>query len=164
MSDALLYFRDPTHTVSGFPDPYSLPSGNKLLFTAPNDIMEKWSKTYSNTITTVPIPNNVANRSISIIDNGFGGASVTIYGRFLNSNADSDMQKLEIMSNMQQNDSHHVFGSFGLKSTNAPRYNSDPSDINGMMIKSFTFSRMHSAPKTMEFSVELVYGGKYVVS
>lgn len=168
MADASLYFRTPSTSVNqtGFATVsqfLSNASASQIItFTAPNDIFESWQKEFVNNITQQPIPNNVGNRALNTIDNGFNSCIITITGRFKNPTADADAKKLEQFASQVQSDTFNQFGNIGLFSPNAARYNLDPNSTQGYMIKSFSFKRMSNAPNTIEFILTLAFGGSYV--
>lgn len=163
----ILYYRTPTTRAidPGYTTPILLATNaptQAIQFITPGDMLERWSKSYANNITQQSLPNNKGNRTVSTIDNGLSSVLATIMGRFTTPDVDADALKLEQFAAQLQYDTYHQWGNVGLYSDNTPRYNLDPSPTRGFMIKTFDYSRVSQKPQSLEFTMQLAYGGTYV--
>ena len=158
MTNALLYYRTPTTKIADVADPDNLPAGQKLLFTAPDDhangIEENWINNISRKIPVKPKGRKILQR-----DEGVSGWNITINGYWTVGTGDADT-KLNLFRRLPQEDTHHIFGVFGIKYPNGPAYlNIDPSATLGLMITGTRGRHAGNSKNILDFSCGLSHGG-----
>ena len=85
MTEALLYFRDPTHRIvdPGFADPHDLPAANRLNFILPDNIWQAIEEDWKNNNKKFPIPTSKgAVKKLGVSPIGLKGIQRIIRGYF----------------------------------------------------------------------------------
>ena len=165
MTEALLFFRDPTHRQvdGGFADPHDLPAANRLNFTLPNNIWEAVEEFYRNNNKKFPIVTaKGAVKKIGVSPVGMKGYGRTVRGYFKDP-ATASVAKLRAMRKVQQIDSYHEFGVFGVEfSPEAAEFDidGDPDNTFGWTLDAYTLkNRSQFSNKVYDFSIEIGFGG-----
>lgn len=158
MANALLYYRTDTTKISQVPDPQNLPSGQKLEFIFPDDILEGIDEEYANNIKAIPSPNQDGVRQINLQENGISSYKFTIRGVF-GKNVANGITKLKTMRVLKQVDIHHVYGRFGLEIDNASKFSIGPTSIYGLYIDATNIGYAGQRTTRYDFSVTLGVGG-----
>ncbi|KKM81412.1 hypothetical protein LCGC14_1330050 [marine sediment metagenome] len=158
MANAILFYRTPTTRIADVADPQNLPTGQKLEFTFPDDIMEGINEDYRNNIKQIPIPNQDGVRKLNIQENGLNTYTLTLNGVFKKT-AGVGIADLKVMRILKQVDTTHIFGIFGIEIDNAPEFNLDPDGTKGFHIISTTTGYAGVKTTRYDFSVTLGFGG-----
>lgn len=170
MADAFIYYRLQSNNTNkeyaGMSNPSSVPSGQKLIFTLPDELLESVGMTYENNIKDTPVSNPDGTRRITKQDNGLMGISFVFRGRF--KDVSTDITKLIDFSKLKQVEStgftnsleYGIFGFF-TDNTNIRPFNYDPTKTGGLTIRSFNMSRVGSMPKSFDFTVNMSFGGNF---
>ena len=158
MANGLLYYRTTTTRYADENDPTNLPSGQKLEFTFPTDLLESIQESYSNNIKRSPIPNQDGTRKVNVQENGLESYTITISGVFKKS-PEAGISTIRNMRKLLQVDAHHIYGKFGLKIDNAPQYDIDPTDVKGLHIISTSIGYRSPEVARYDFQITLGFGG-----
>lgn len=162
MANAILFRRDPTHRQVdvGFADPQSLLDADKLEFIFPDDILEGLQETYNNNIKSIPVPNQDGVRVLNIQENGLSANKITISGVF-KKDIGAGIAKLKTLrkGNPKMVDTFHLFGNIGIEVDNAPEFNIDPDENQGLYIDATTLGYAGQRVTRYDFSVTLGFGG-----
>lgn len=168
MTEALFFFRDPTHRIvdGGFADPHSLPPANKLNFTLPNNVWEAIEETYRNNNKKFPIVTSKgAIKKIGVSPVGLKGITRVFRGYFKD-DASASIDKLRAFAKLQQIDSYHEFGVFGVDFSPEAASGFDKADFGdpdntfGWTFDSYTLkNRSQFSNKVYDFSIEIGFGG-----
>lgn len=158
MANGLLYYRTTTSKTTTTADPQNLPSGQKLEFTFPTDLLESIQEAYSNNIKRSPIPNQDGTRKVNVQENGLESYTITISGVFKKS-PEAGISTIRNMRKILQVDAHHIYGKFGLKIDNAPQYDIDPTDVKGLHIISTSIGYRSPEVARYDFQITLGFGG-----
>ena len=158
MANALLFYRTPATKITDVADPNSLPAGQKLLFTPPDDLASGIEEVWNNNIVK-KVPPKPSGRKLIQTDEGFSGWQLTISGNYIVSSGDS-ATKIHDFRKLPQADSFHVLGVFGMLYPNGPAYlNIDPDDTKGLMIQDARGKHVGVTTEIFDFSVALSFGG-----
>lgn len=165
MANGLLYYRtmttqddDDDGGGTSYSDPQNLPSGQKLEFTFPTDLLESINEVYSNNIKRSPIPNQDGTRKVNVQENGLESYTITINGVFKKA-PEAGISTIRNMRKIKQVDAHHIYGIFGLEVDNAPQYNIDPTNLKGLHIISTTIGYKSPQVARYDFQIQLGFGG-----
>lgn len=157
---------DRTH----IPNPANLPANQKLLFTPPINLANKFADSYTNNIVRVP-PAQPGGRHVQQNDEGFAGWLLNIEGNLIQATGDS--QKIHLFrTGIQEEDTYHPFGTFGIWYPNGPPYvqddvsegcptglSIDPDGTHGLMIVTATGQNVSVTKELVDFTMQLSYGG-----
>jgi len=156
MASAVLYFRTEA-TIGTAID--SLPSAQKLIYNAPNDILEAVSEVYENRINVQQSVNSSGVRRIFLRDDGLKGRRIVIRG--IMTKTSSDITKIKSFRKLQQTTPTLIHGVFGLRIDNAPEYTIDCTSTRGLMIGRTSTGFAGQRPTLYGFEIELFFGGEH---
>ncbi len=158
MANALLFYRTETTKQTDVADPNNLPSGQKLLFTPPDDLTSGIEEIWNNNIVR-KVPIKPSGRKIIQTDEGFNGWQFTISGNYIVSSGDS-ATKIHEFRKLAQADLFHVLGVFGILYPSGPAYlQIDPDDTKGLMIQDTRGKHVGVTKEIFDFSISLSFGG-----
>ena len=172
MVDALLYFRtdgtthsskgfstDTRATVPAYTNPSNLPAGQKIVFTAPNNIWEGVDEDYENIVNKVPSINSSGTRRVFVKDSGMRARYFKIKGRL--QQPSTDVTKLKTFRTLLQQDTYHIHGIIGLLYPNATFFSVDPTNLKGLMLEKTHVGHVGKILKRAMFTADLVFGGEH---
>lgn len=155
----MLYYRTIGSTSVITPDPDNLPAAQKLLFTAPDDILSGIEENWANNIVKIIPPESRGKRRV-LKDEGKAPWSLTISGNYLHSAGAESADKIHAFRNLSQEDDHHIHGVFGIKYPNGPTYlTQDCTNLKGFMIENTTGKHLGATKEVFDFSITLAFGG-----
>jgi len=163
MPEALIFFRTPTTKQTDTPLPHNLPAAQRLNFILPNNVWQAVEEFYRNNNKKFPIPTSLgAVKKIGVSPVGMSGYGRTVRGYFKDS-ATASVAKLRAMRKVQQIDSFHEFGVFGMEfSPEAAEFDidGDPDDTFGWTFDVYTLKNFSNlSNKVYDFSIDLSFGG-----
>ena len=158
MANALIYYRTPASSAIITPDPQNLPSGQKIEFIFPDDILEGISEDYKNNIKQIPIANQDGVRKLNLQENGLLDEGFKIYGIF-KKEIGSEYSRLKSFRKIKTVDTTHLYGVFGIEIDNAPDFNVDPDSTKGLFIDSTHVGYTGQKNTRYDFSVDFGWGG-----
>ena len=168
MTEGIIFYRTPTTRIAdgGFEDPHSVPAGQRLNFTLPDNIWLGVEETWRNNNKKFPIPTSKgAIKKIGVSPVGLKGITRIIRGYFKD-DVTASVNKLRTFAALVQIDTYHEFGSFGMDfspeaSTGFAKDDyGDPDNTFGWTFDGFTLKNFSVlSNKVYDFSVELGFGG-----
>lgn len=163
MANALLFYRTPTTrqvdvSPTDYSNPFNLPTGQKLEFDFPTNILEGLNLNYKNNIKKIPPPNQDGSRIVNVQENGALDETLVIRGIF-KKNIGDGVTRLNAMKKVKQVDTYHLYGIFGIKIDNASAFNFDPNSSQGMFIESMQVGYAGQSPTRYAFTLNLGFGG-----
>jgi len=166
MTEAIIFYRDPSSRIIDTADPHNLPVGQRLNFTLPNNIWQSIEEFYANNNKKFPIPTpRGAVKKIGVSPVGMKKYQRIIRGYFKD-DASASIDKLRAFRKIAQNDSYHEFGGFGMdfgpEAANGFGQvdDGDPDDTFGWTFDEYTLKNFSNLTnKVYDFSVTLGFGG-----
>ena len=166
MTEALFFHRTPSTRILDVADPHNLPVAQRLNFTLPDNIWQAVEEYYRNNNKKFPIPTAKGLvKKIGVSPVGMKGYSRKIRGYFKD-DASASIDKLRVLRKVQQIDSYHEFGVFGVDfgpeaSTGfALTDDGDPDDTFGWTFDEYTLKNLSSlSNKVYDFSIDISFGG-----
>jgi len=163
MTEALLFYRTPTSRIVDTADPHNLPAAQRLNFTLPTNIWQAVEEYFRLNNKKFPIPTaKGAIKKIGVGPVGMKGYTRKVSGYFKDS-ATASVAKLRVFRKLQQIDSYHEFGVFGMEfSPEAAEFDidGDPDNTFGWTFDEYRLkNRSDLINKVYDFSVELSFGG-----
>ena len=162
MANAILFYRTPSTLQAAVPDPNSLPAGQKLLFTPPNDLASGIDEDHENNIVR-KIPPKPSGRRIIQTDEGFKGWILTLSGNYIIESNVESADKLFAFINVIQGIAELPFGVFGISYPNGPTYlNIDPDSTKGLMVMRRSGKHVGITKEIFDFSATVSFGGDII--
>jgi len=163
MTEALIFYRTPTSRIVDTADAHNLPAAQRLNFILPDNVWESVEETFRINNKKFPIVTSKGGvKKIGVVPVGLKMGSRKVRGYFKGSVAAS-VAKLRAFRKLQQIDSYHEFGVFGMVfSPQAPDLDieGDPDNTFGWTYDEYTLKNLSSlSNKVYDFSVELSFGG-----
>ena len=163
MTEALFFHRTPASTKVITPDPHNLPAAQRLNFTLPDNIWQAVEESFQLNNKKFPIPTTFgAIKKMGFSPVGMKGYSRKIRGYFKDP-ATASIAKLRTFRKLQQVDSFHEFGVFGVEfSPEAPEFDidGDPVATFGWSFDAYTLKNLSSlSNKVYDFSIDISWAG-----
>jgi len=163
MTEALIFYRTPTSRIIDTADPHNLLAAQRLNFTLPDNIWQSVEEEFRLNNKKFPIPTSKGGvKKIGVSPVGLKGGTRKVRGYFKGSVAAS-IAKLRAFTKLQQIDSYHEFGVFGMEfSPQAPDFDilGDPDNTFGWTFDAYTLKNLSIfSNKVYDFSVDLSWGG-----
>lgn len=161
MTEALIYYRTPTSRIVDTADPHNLPAGQRLNFTLPDNVFQHIEEEYNNNNKKFPIPTaKGATKRIGVSPAGMKGMNRVVRGYFKGSVSGS-IAKIKAFRKLQQIDSYHEFGVFGMTfAPEATEFDEDPDNTFGWTFDGYTLKNLSQLTnKVYDFSVRMSFGG-----
>lgn len=162
MTEALIFYRTPTTRIIDIADPHSLPAGQRLNFTLPNNIWQHIEEDFKLNNKKFPIPTpKGAIKKIGFSPAGLKSWSRIIRGYF--KDPATGVTQLKVFRKLQQIDSYHEFGVFGMTfkpEEAAGHFDEDPDNTFGWSFDGYTLKNMSQlSNKVYDFAVPMSFAG-----
>jgi len=166
MTEALFFHRTPTSRIIDTPLAHNLPAPQRLNFTLPNNIWQGIEEYYMNNNKKFPIPTSKGNiKKLGVSPVGLKKYYRIVRGYFKD-DASASVDKLRLFRALQQIDSYHEFGIFGMDfgpeaaSAFDVADDGDPDDTFGWTFDEYTLKNFSNlSNKVYDFSITLSFGG-----
>ena len=167
MTEALVFYRTPSSRIIDTPDPHDLPPAQKLSFTLPNNVWQSIEEDYRNNNKRFPIPTSKgARKKLGISPAGLKSYTRKIRGYFKD-DASASIDKLRAFRKIQQIDSYHEFGVFGMDfspeaGTGFDKVDDgDPDNTIGWSFDGYTLANFSNLTnKVYDFSFDIGFAGE----
>ena len=164
MTEGLIFYRTPSSRIVDTADPHNLPAGQRLNFTLPDNVWQEIEEEFRLNNKKFPIPTSKGGvKKIGVSPAGLKGGTRIVRGYFNGGSVAASIAKLRAFRKLQQIDSYHEFGVFGmLLSPDAPELDieGDPDNTFGWTYDRYTFKNQSILQnKVYDFLVELSFGG-----
>jgi len=156
MATGILYYRTEGTLVTAIS---SLPAGQKLIYDAPDDLLEALTEFYENRINPQQSVNSAGVRRIFLRDDGLKARRFLIRG--VMTKTSTDIPKIKAFRVLPQTTATLIHGIFGLKLDNADFYDQDPTATSGLMIGKVTIGYVGERFNRYAFEIELYFGGTH---
>ena len=160
MTEALIFYRTPSTRIIDTADPHNLPSAQRLNFTLPTNIWQEVEETYrNNNKKFLIVTAKGAVKKIGVSPVGLKGYTRKIRGYF--KDPANGVDKLYTFRKLQQIDSYHEFGIFGVTfSPQASKFDVDPDNTQGWTFDDYTLKNLSSLTnKVYDFAIDISFGG-----